>query len=179
MKQYRNKAFLVSVVIVFASMVGACTAALQPETENTSPVTTEQGDDAAAASIPSSMQKATKPVPVPSPATIEPAPSSASVQKAIKPVPSPASVQKVIKPVPSPVPVQKATKPVPSPAPVQKATKPVPSPTQAANLPACVGSDCDCKDFATQAQAQRVFDAYPGDPFKLDRDKDGIACEKN
>ncbi|HEY9673816.1 MAG TPA: excalibur calcium-binding domain-containing protein [Waterburya sp.] len=35
------------------------------------------------------------------------------------------------------------------------------------------------KDFATQAEAQRVFKAYPGDPFKLDRDKDGIACEKN
>jgi hypothetical protein len=125
MKQYRNKAFLASVVIVFASIVGACTAALQPETENTSPVTTDQGDDAAAASIPSPMLRATKPVPVSSPAAIEPAPSSAPVQKAIKPVPSPASVQKVIKAVPSPVPVQKATKPVPLPAPVQKATKPV------------------------------------------------------
>ncbi len=87
-------------------MVGACTAALQPETENTSPVTTEQGDNTAA-------------------------------------------------------------------------TDPVPSPTQTANLPACVSSDCDCKDFATQAQAQQVLDAYSGDPFKLDRDEDGIACEKN
>lgn len=146
MKKHRNKAFLVSVVIVFASIVGACTAALQPETENTSPVTTEQGDDAAAASIPS-------------PAATKPAPSSAPVQKATKPVPSPA-------------PVQKATKPVPSPA-------LSPSPTQAANLPACVNSDCDCKDFATQAEAQQVFDAYPGDPFKLDRDNDGLACENN
>ncbi len=121
MKQYRNKAFLVSVVIVFASMLGACTAALQPETENTSPVTTEQGDNTAATE----------------------------------------------------------SAPAPSPAPVQKATEPVPSPTQTANLPACVSSDCDCKDFATQAQAQQVLDAYSGDPFKLDRDKDGIACEKN
>ena len=30
---------------------------------------------------------------------------------------------------------------------------------------------------ATQAEAQRVLEAYPGDPFKLDRDKDSIACE--
>jgi micrococcal nuclease len=37
--------------------------------------------------------------------------------------------------------------------------------------------DYDCKDFKTQAEAQRLFDAYPGDPFRLDRDRDGIACE--
>ncbi|MEG4032041.1 MULTISPECIES: excalibur calcium-binding domain-containing protein [unclassified Microcoleus] len=30
---------------------------------------------------------------------------------------------------------------------------------------------------ATQAEAQRVLEAYPGDPFKLDRDRDSIACE--
>jgi micrococcal nuclease len=28
--------------------------------------------------------------------------------------------------------------------------------------------DYKCIDFRTQAEAQRVFDAYPGDPFKLD-----------
>lgn len=49
--------------------------------------------------------------------------------------------------------------------------------TSTANLPACTKSDCDCKDFKTQAEAQRVFDAFPGDPYKLDGDKDGIACE--
>ncbi|MBW4550991.1 MAG: thermonuclease family protein [Aphanocapsa sp. GSE-SYN-MK-11-07L] len=37
--------------------------------------------------------------------------------------------------------------------------------------------DYDCKDFRTQAEAQRVLDTYPGDPFRLDRDGDGIACE--
>ncbi|NJM74740.1 MAG: micrococcal nuclease-like nuclease [Acaryochloridaceae cyanobacterium RU_4_10] len=37
--------------------------------------------------------------------------------------------------------------------------------------------DYDCKDFKTRAEAQRIFNAYPGDPFKLDRDRDGIACE--
>lgn len=45
------------------------------------------------------------------------------------------------------------------------------------NLPACVNTDCNCSDFSTQAQAQRVLLAYPGDPHRLDRDKDGIACE--
>lgn len=44
-------------------------------------------------------------------------------------------------------------------------------------LPACTKTDCDCGDFATPDQAQRVLDAYPGDPFKLDRDKDGVACD--
>jgi micrococcal nuclease len=37
--------------------------------------------------------------------------------------------------------------------------------------------DYDCKDFETQAEAQQVFKQYPGDPFRLDRDQDGVACE--
>jgi micrococcal nuclease len=44
-------------------------------------------------------------------------------------------------------------------------------------FPACVKSDCDCRDFASWEEAQRVFQAYPGDPFRLDGDRDGIACE--
>jgi preprotein translocase subunit SecF len=131
-KQHRNKAFLISVVIVVATIVGACTAALEPETEteNTSSVTTEQ--EAAASSLtPSAQEKTLERSAVPSPA-------------------------------------QNATQPAVN-----------ASPTQAANLPACVNSDCDCKDFANQEEAQGVFDAYPGDPHRLDRDNDGIACENN
>jgi micrococcal nuclease len=37
--------------------------------------------------------------------------------------------------------------------------------------------DYDCKDFRSQAEAQQIFNAYPGDPFQLDLDRDGIACE--
>jgi hypothetical protein len=38
--------------------------------------------------------------------------------------------------------------------------------------------DYDCSDFASQAEAQRFFEqAGPGDPHRLDRDNDGIACE--
>lgn len=37
--------------------------------------------------------------------------------------------------------------------------------------------DCDCGDFTTQSQAQEAYNAYPGDPFRLDGDSDGIACE--
>lgn len=45
------------------------------------------------------------------------------------------------------------------------------------NLPTCVASDCNCSDFQTQAQAQQVLDSAPGDPHRLDRDNDGVACE--
>jgi micrococcal nuclease len=45
------------------------------------------------------------------------------------------------------------------------------------NFPACVNSDCDCSNFRTQAEAQRVLVAFPGDPFRLDGDRDGRACE--
>lgn len=91
--------------------------------------------------------------------------------------PSPSPVQKT----PQPAPVTKSVKPSPQPAPVPKSVKPTPSPTpvQAANLPACTKTDCNCSDFATQAEAQKVLKAFPGDPFGLDRDSDGIACEGN
>ena len=49
--------------------------------------------------------------------------------------------------------------------------------TTTGNLPACTQSECDCKDFATQAEAQRVLNAFPDDPYKLDRDKNDVACE--
>jgi len=35
--------------------------------------------------------------------------------------------------------------------------------------------DYDCADFANQAEAQRHL--LPGDPYRLDGDHDGIACE--
>jgi micrococcal nuclease len=37
--------------------------------------------------------------------------------------------------------------------------------------------DYDCKDFKTQAEAQRMLEKYPGDPFRLDGDRDGVACD--
>lgn len=46
-----------------------------------------------------------------------------------------------------------------------------------AGLPACVNSDCNCSDFRTQAEAQKVLQAYQGDPYRLDGDQDGVACE--
>ncbi|CAA9354990.1 putative nuclease [uncultured Leptolyngbya sp.] len=37
--------------------------------------------------------------------------------------------------------------------------------------------DYDCKDFRTQAEAQKVLKSRPGDPYKLDSDGDGQGCE--
>jgi hypothetical protein len=37
--------------------------------------------------------------------------------------------------------------------------------------------DLDCKDFPTQAAAQKAFDNDRSDPHNLDRDNDGFACE--
>ena len=38
--------------------------------------------------------------------------------------------------------------------------------------------DRDCSDFATRGEAQAFFNAQgPGDPHRLDEDKDGLACE--
>lgn len=46
-----------------------------------------------------------------------------------------------------------------------------------ANLPPCVDDTCYCGDFLSQTQAQAVLDAVPGDPHRLDGDRDGLACE--
>ncbi|WP_275337081.1 DNA/RNA non-specific endonuclease [Nodosilinea sp. PGN35] len=45
-------------------------------------------------------------------------------------------------------------------------------------LPPCVDDDCNCGDFASQPQAQRVLDAFAGDPYDLDGDGNGRACER-
>jgi hypothetical protein len=37
--------------------------------------------------------------------------------------------------------------------------------------------DRDCNQFATQAQAQAVYNANPADVYNLDADNDGLACE--
>jgi competence protein ComEC len=60
-----------------------------------------------------------------------------------------------------------------TPTPAPTAT---PTPAPSACGP-CAATDCDCADFITQAQAQACLEAYPGDPFNLDGDDDGIACE--
>jgi micrococcal nuclease len=61
--------------------------------------------------------------------------------------------------------------------PASNSSNPQAKPPIPANLPACTTRDCDCRDFSTQAEAQRVFQSFPGDPFRLDRDQDGVACE--
>ena len=43
--------------------------------------------------------------------------------------------------------------------------------------PDCRETDCNCSDFASQAEAKAVLDAEPGDPHRLDANGDGIPCE--
>ena len=54
---------------------------------------------------------------------------------------------------------------------------PMPPPLSGDPCGPCAASDCDCSDFVTHAQAQACLDAHPEDPFRLDGDGDGIACE--
>ena len=39
-------------------------------------------------------------------------------------------------------------------------------------------ADKDCRDFASQSQAQDFMDQSDGDPHRLDGDNDGVACER-
>lgn len=47
-----------------------------------------------------------------------------------------------------------------------------------ASMPPCVGDDCNCGDFIHQALAQQVLKGYWGDPYNLDSDNNGRACER-
>ncbi len=60
--------------------------------------------------------------------------------------------------------------------PIETSVPSVPS-ASTAEFPACFTTDCDCGDFSTQADAQAVLDAEPGDRHHLDGDDDGVACE--
>jgi micrococcal nuclease len=71
--------------------------------------------------------------------------------------------------------------PAPSPSPIASPS-PRLTPSSAASparspVATPANGDYNCSDFSTQAEAQRILDAYPGDPYKLDRDHDGVACE--
>jgi hypothetical protein len=46
-----------------------------------------------------------------------------------------------------------------------------------ARLPRGV-ADKDCRDFATQQEAQDFYESEDGDPHRLDGDDDGVACER-
>lgn len=57
------------------------------------------------------------------------------------------------------------------------ATSPEDHTTSAISVSASRKEDYNCSDFSTQVEAQKVLDASPGDPYKLDSNKDGEACE--
>lgn len=47
-----------------------------------------------------------------------------------------------------------------------------------AHLPPCVEQNCDCGDFISQDLAQLVLNEFKDDPFNLDGDSNGQACER-
>ncbi len=47
-----------------------------------------------------------------------------------------------------------------------------------ASLPPCVDSYCDCGDFKNQQLAQTVLEAFADDYYGLDKDRNGLACER-
>ena len=48
---------------------------------------------------------------------------------------------------------------------------------EVSTLPPCIDDDCNCGDFRDQTLAQAVLEAFPDDPFVLDQDGNGWACE--
>ncbi|MYA43039.1 MAG: hypothetical protein F4Z31_14975 [Gemmatimonadetes bacterium] len=66
----------------------------------------------------------------------------------------------------------------PAPTPPPTATQAPATPTASGYDPA--GPDRNCGDFATWREAQDFYEAAGGpaaDPHRLDRDRDGVACQ--
>lgn len=77
-------------------------------------------------------------------------------------------------------PAATATQAPPPPPPAPPTATPPPSGGVCGTPYSPTGPDRDCSDFATQAQAQCFYEAAGGparDPYRLDADHDGIACE--
>jgi outer membrane biosynthesis protein TonB len=107
------------------------------------------------------------------PATPTPLATESQVAASNEPSVAPKATPKAT-PKPTPKPTPKAT-----PKPKPKAT---PKPASYYKPPGWDGSsDVDCTDFDTHAQAQSFFKGTGGstsnDPYGLDRDHDGLACE--
>ncbi|KKJ01666.1 hypothetical protein PROH_02505 [Prochlorothrix hollandica PCC 9006 = CALU 1027] len=66
-----------------------------------------------------------------------------------------------------------------TPAPSTAVPAPLMADSSSNPLPPCVQTDCNCTltDLANQREAKRVLNAFPGDPHRLDGDKDGKPCE--
>lgn len=45
------------------------------------------------------------------------------------------------------------------------------------SVPTAAYIDYDCADFSTQEEAQAEYESNYGDPYRLDGDDDGVACE--
>lgn len=71
-----------------------------------------------------------------------------------------------------PVPAPGAEEAPPPPA----AQEPTPEPASEPEVELPPG-DLDCSDFATQQEAQQTLEADPSDPYGLDGEGDGVACE--
>jgi hypothetical protein len=83
-------------------------------------------------------------------------------------------------PTPTPTPTAKATAtatPMPSPTPSPTATATATPSSLVAACGPCAATDCNCPDFGTQAEAQACLNANLSDPFNLDADNNGVACE--
>lgn len=96
------------------------------------------------------------------------------VEPAIMPVEIP-------KPTPKPS-IVSVPAPAPTPEPVA-VPKPMPTPPPVKAICSCPSVDMDCPEFSSPGAAQAVYDCCMDlkgfDVHRLDRDKDGLACELN
>ena len=131
--------------------------------------------------------------------TPTPTPAATWVATAIATAAAPATVTVTLATTPTPRPPAATALPTNTPIPTTEPPTPaptatafptnVPIPTNAPPPPALptfdprpyivAGDRYDCVHFASQAQAQAVLRAAPGDPNRLDPDRNGIACDSN
>ncbi len=106
--------------------------------------------------------------------TVAPTVQPVAFAAAISATPTPLATERQV-----PVSAESSTAPEPTPKPTAKPTAKPASYFKPAGWDGY--SDVDCPDFDTHAHAQSFFKGTGGttsnDPYRLDRDHDGVACE--
>jgi len=173
----------VALVIPLSVMLVACGNAAP--TPDISAIQTQAARDVIAtitalAPTPTLLPTATK---VPTPTATEthnPTETSTPIPPSPTPTPIPPTSTPANTPLPTPMPT---STPLPTPTPTET---PSPTPLPPTEVPPTstpgAGWDCNgdlynCGDFSTCEEVKSYFRACPGDPSRLDGDKDGIPCE--
>ena len=178
----------VALVIPLSLMLAACGGAAP--TPDISAIQTQAAQDVIATitALPSGSCKEAPTPTLPPTATKIPTPTATETSTSLTvtetPTPAETATPTLTTPSPTSTPIPPTSTPTNTPLPPPTPTStPLPTPVPPTNTPTpgtgwdCSGDLYNCSDFDSCEKVMEYFLACPGDPSRLDGDKDGVPCE--